>query len=336
MLITQDEEALMERALRSCAAFADEYVVVDSGSRDGTVERARRLGCSVYHNPWPGYAKQRNFGIARARHEWVFLIDTDEVVGEKLARSILAWKTDRSAREDAYVVMRRRNFFDRWLNLHPQVRLFRRELRYRDMLVHEKFAVDDRRAHRLAGTLWHHTFRTLEDEVRRENLYSSLAAEEASRTREFSLARLLFRPPARFVRNYLARGLFRKGLAGFAQSVLWAQYEFLAELKLYELNWRARTERMESEPDRVERATSSVRADAAEDASSGMVGVDRASRSSNSITSTTVQHEGSPCARSPLPDGWRGEGARRAPHDVSRSANLHGPDTEGPSLAGAT
>src|SRR5690606_26124915 len=73
VLITQDEEQLMERALRSCLPFADELVVVDGGSRDGSVARARRLGCTVYENPWPGFAKQRNFGLSKARHEWVFL-----------------------------------------------------------------------------------------------------------------------------------------------------------------------------------------------------------------------------------------------------------------------
>jgi glycosyltransferase involved in cell wall biosynthesis len=238
VLITQDEEVAMTRAIQSCRAFADEIVVVDGGSRDGSVARARAMNCTVYENRWPGFAEQRNFGIEHARHDWIFLIDSDEVVSPALAEAIIDWKSDRAPTADAFVLTRRTDLLGSWMAADPQVRLHHRRLRFRDDLVHEKLDLSSARLSRLNGTLWHYGFRSVADMVRRYNEYTDLEAEQATRHRAFRLSRMVLRPIGRFVRNYFLRGLIRKGVPGLTKAALLSYNEFLAEAKVWERDWR--------------------------------------------------------------------------------------------------
>lgn len=237
VIIAQDDEVRIAGAIESCRPFADDIVVVDGGSRDGTVEVAAGLGCRVFENPWPGYAKQREFGVERAAHDWVFLIDTDEAVSNELVESILELKPRLSDRSAAYAVYRIGDFLGRWLDRGEYlVRLYnRKQYGIRDSLVHEMPEVAEDSTVQLEGTLWHHGFRSINDHVNRFNRYTDLEAETAmEQGRSFKLSRLLLRPPARFMQRYFLHGLFRKGVAGFAVAVFWMMYEFMAAFKHYE------------------------------------------------------------------------------------------------------
>jgi glycosyltransferase involved in cell wall biosynthesis len=245
VLITQDEEDRIANAIRSCSGFADEVVVIDGGSRDSTSDRARELGCRVFVNPWPGYARQRTFGVERAIHPWVFLIDSDEVVGEDLASAIRSWKHLPSLDADAFAVCRVGDFFGKWLDTSGGeylVRLYNRTVfQIEDVPVHEKPDVGASPVGKLPGTLWHHGFRSMSNLVVRFNRYTDLEAEKADLAgRRFSLLRLLTRPPARFLHRYVWQRMYRKGITGLAVAMLWSYYEFLREIKLYEIRWRRR------------------------------------------------------------------------------------------------
>lgn len=244
VIIAQDEADRITAAVESCRSFADQIVVVDGGSRDGTVTRARELGCTVYENPWPGYAAQRNYAAARAAHPWVFFLDADEVVGEDLQRSLSAWKSGSPSDTEGFAVRRIGDFLGRWLDRtggDALVRLYNRSATaIVDRPVHERPEVDPARVTVLPGYLWHHGFRSLRDHVQRFNRYTDLEAEHAyAQGRRFNLVRLLCRPPARFVQRYVMRRLCWRGVPGFAVAMLWMNYEFLVEIKLYELEWRA-------------------------------------------------------------------------------------------------
>lgn len=128
VIIAQDDEIRISKAIQSCRLFADEVVVIDGGSKDGTVQLAESLDCRVYVNPWPGYAKQREFGVERAVHDWVFLIDTDEVVSDELAKDILERKPALTDRGVAYSLYRIGDFLGRWLDKGEYlVRLYNRK-----------------------------------------------------------------------------------------------------------------------------------------------------------------------------------------------------------------
>lgn len=238
VIITQNEEEKIEQAILSCRPFADEIVVVDGGSTDGTVRIAERLGCAVYHNPWPGYAKQRIFGEQQARHNWIFFIDSDEEVSEELQMSLLDWKLRPEDGVKGYKIYRIGDFLGRWM---PKgeflVRLYKKdEVAMRDVLVHEGPDIDPEAVPGLNGILWHHGFRSIQDHVRRFNTYTDLEAQkDFDRKRPFSLMRLLLRPPAKLIYTLFVRKMITKGIAGFSVAFFWMYYEFLREIKLYDL-----------------------------------------------------------------------------------------------------
>jgi glycosyltransferase involved in cell wall biosynthesis len=242
LLIAQDEAVRIEHAIASCQSFADEIVVIDGGSRDDTQTVARALGCRVIENPWPGYAKQRNFGAAAAAHAWIFFLDADEIVGADLQAALRQWKAGQPT-ASAYAVRRIGDFLGRWLDTNRGellVRLYdRTRVTIPDVPVHERPAVEPNQVVPLRGRLWHHGFRSISDHVARFDRYTTLEAEQSFRLGAgFSLVRLVFRPPARFLHRYFARGLCLRGVAGFSVAMLWVYYEFLREIKLYELQLR--------------------------------------------------------------------------------------------------
>ena len=243
VIITRNEAERLQRCVSACREIADEIVVVDSGSTDGTLELARELGCAVYENPWPGYGRQRNFAAERAANDWVFWVDADEVVGHELAEALRAWKAKGEGSPVAFELERIGDFMGRWLEGASErlVRLYdRRACVVTDVPVHEAVDTGGKRAGALPGVLWHHGFRSISDHVVRFNNYTTLEAEKAhAQGRRFSVWRLLWRPPARLMQRLFLQGLYKKGLAGLVVCVLWVEYEIMRELKLGELEWRA-------------------------------------------------------------------------------------------------
>jgi len=242
VIITQDEEVRTANAIRSCESFADEIVVVDGGSKDRTAQNAQELGCKVYINPWPGYAKQRILGISKTTYQWVFLLDSDEVVSEELALAIQDWKHTPKLEADIFAVKRVNKFLDHWLDGQAEYmpRLYDKSLfKIGNVLVHEGIAAGNARIIRLPGILWHDSFRSIDDQVLRLHKYTSLEARQAYLDgKKFSLVRLILKPPARFFQRYVLKRTFKKGIAGFIFALFWAYWEFLTEVKLYEMYWK--------------------------------------------------------------------------------------------------
>lgn len=237
VIIAQDDESRIAGAIASCKAFAEEIVVVDGGSSDGTVRIAELMDCRVFVHAWPGYAKQRNYGSDRASHDWIFVIDTDEVVDGKLSEAICKLKADLSDERRAYAVYRIGDFLGRWMDRGEYlVRLYnRRHVRFTETLVHETPDVPPSRVTRIPGTLLHYGFRSIHDHVRRFNRYTDLECDAAAAAgKRFRMGRLLVRPPMKFIQKFMFHGLWRKGVPGLAVAVFWAHYEFLVCLKQYE------------------------------------------------------------------------------------------------------
>lgn len=241
VIIAQDDGGRIGAAINSCKSFADDIVVIDGGSRDNTIQVSESLGCRVFSNPWPGYAKQRMFGVEKANFDWIFLIDTDEVVDQELAADLLNKKENLHDPAKAYSVFRIGDFLGRWMNRGEYlVRLYNRRIYgITNSLVHEMPDVAETQTVKLDGVLWHYGFRSISDHVIRFNKYTDLEAQTAfNEGRPFRMLNLLVRPPARFIQKYFVQGLYRKGIAGFAVAVFWVIYEFLVCFKHYELTKR--------------------------------------------------------------------------------------------------
>jgi glycosyltransferase involved in cell wall biosynthesis len=238
-IITYNEAAHLPAALES-VAWADEIVVVDSGSTDGTMDIARQAGCRVEVRAWPGYAAQKNYAAALAQHDWIFSLDADERVSSELAAALHAWRQSEPA-VAACRVARVSWYLGRWLrstDWYPdsQVRLYDRRLgTWQTRRVHESVLVNGA-VGQLAGELLHFPYESVSDHVQRIDRYTTLAALDLRDTgHRASGAGLLLHPPAAFLRNYLLRGGVRDGRAGLAVSLLNAGYVLLKHVKLLEL-----------------------------------------------------------------------------------------------------
>jgi glycosyltransferase involved in cell wall biosynthesis len=222
-IITRNEEANLPRTLESIR-WADEVVIVDSGSTDGTVEIAWNFGTKVIREEWHGFGCQKNLAIEHCTSEWVLSLDADEEVSQSLAQEItrlLEGATD----VDAYFIPRRNLFLDRWMRHggyypDPKLRLFRKGAAwFEERAVHETLqsAGATRTLH---GDLIHHAYPTLENYIEHMNRYSTLGAEQAVEKGKSShslpafLWNVLLSPVATFFYNYILRLGFLDGREG--------------------------------------------------------------------------------------------------------------------------
>ena len=242
-IITRDEVDRLGEAVAS-AAFADEIVIVDSGSTDGTIELARRLTPRVVTRDWPGFAAQKNFAAAEASHDWILSLDADERVSPALGTEIRAILSA-GPQAPAYRVPRVSFYLGRWIrstDWYPdyQVRLYdRRAASWAGEYVHESVQTAGA-VGRLRGELLHFPYRDVSHHLRTIDRYTALAARQMrDQGRTVSAAGLAARAAGAFLRNYLLRGGFRQGGVGLIVSVLNSYYVFLKFARL----WTATRER---------------------------------------------------------------------------------------------
>ena len=238
VVITRNEAPNIRAALES-ARWADELVVVDSGSTDDTVRIARGVADRVTTHEWTGYGAQKNHATALAAHDWVLSLDADERVTPALAREIRSLLGVEPAAR-AYRIPRVTRYLGRWIrstDWYPdlQLRLYdRRAARWNDRLVHESVAVDGP-VGRLQGELQHHAYRDVSHHLQTIDRYTTLAARQMWREgRRAGWPDLAARPAAAFLRNYLFRRGVRDGVQGLLVSMLNAGYVFLKFVKLWE------------------------------------------------------------------------------------------------------
>jgi glycosyltransferase involved in cell wall biosynthesis len=239
VLIALDEERRIEACLESLS-FADEIVVVDSGSRDRTVEIARRFTDRVVTLPWRGFGPQKQAAVGLASHDLVLNVDCDERVTPALAAEIEALRAA-PALAAAYAVPRRTFLGDkeiRWCGWSPDltVRLFdRTRAGFGDDLVHET-VVARGEVGRLSAPLVHRSFAGFGDLLAKLNRYSDLAARQMhARGRRAGPLDAALRPPVTFLRTYLLRLGFLDGFEGLEIAVADAMTTFAKYAKLREL-----------------------------------------------------------------------------------------------------
>ncbi|TAM46980.1 MAG: glycosyltransferase family 2 protein [Gammaproteobacteria bacterium] len=243
VLITRNSAAVLPACLKSLR-FADEIVIVDSGSTDTTLDIARHFNAKIVHQEWLGYGKQKQFAVAQAAHDWVLCVDTDERVSEPLRESIL--RELQAPRFHAYQMPRRNRFLGRWLKHgegYPDLslRLFdRRHANWSDDPIHEK-VVTAGPVGRLAGDLLHESEQGLADYLAKQDRYTTLQAEALhARGKRASIARQLLSPPLRFIKFYFFRLGFLDGIPGLMHILVGCRNSFTKYAKLRALRRRDR------------------------------------------------------------------------------------------------
>jgi glycosyltransferase involved in cell wall biosynthesis len=239
ILITKNEEHNIRECL-STVVWADEIVVVDAGSSDATVTKAREFTEKVYVRPWEGYGAAKNFALSQITSDWILWIDADERVSDPLRDEIQHVLATKDQKAVAFSVPRKANFLGRWI-LHcgwypgRVIRLFKRGSgRFTESRVHERLEFEGNEE-KLTSDLLHYTDPTLTRYFEKLNKYTSLAAEELSdERRSFRVSQITARPLFTFIRMYFLKLGFLDGLPGFILCVLSSCYVFTKYAKLWE------------------------------------------------------------------------------------------------------
>ena len=242
-IITLNEEENLRRCLESCVALADEIVVLDSGSTDGTGEVAREFGARWEVREWPGYMRQKNNVVQLATHEWVLSLDADEAVSPGLRPELERIRELEPSASVGGFSMSRCVFYEgRWIrhgDWYPDrlVRLFRREgACFAGGRVHERLEIEGQ-IQELRGDIEHYSFTDSADHWARCQKYAWLWAEDArdSGKRVWVLAPWLH-GAFRWLRGYVLRAGFMDGRQGWRIAALNAREVFLKYRLLRSLN----------------------------------------------------------------------------------------------------
>jgi glycosyltransferase involved in cell wall biosynthesis len=239
-----DEEKNIRRCLES-VKWADEIVVVDSFSKDRTIEICRDYTTKIHQHKWLGYIGQKNLIKELATGPWILFIDADEEVSPALREEIMReFESGSNSRYDGYDFPRMVYYMGQWIRhgeWYPDIkmRLFRKA----------KGVCGGREPHdrtmvpgpvkRLKGHLYHYTYDDVADQVKTLNDFSSISAQSFDTDSRFRWVDFLFRPPLRFLKAYMIKRGFMDGTRGWIIACCSAFGVFLKYAKLYELQHKS-------------------------------------------------------------------------------------------------
>lgn len=240
-MITLNEEVNIRRTLES-VQWADEIVVLDSGSTDRTVEICREFTDKVYHQDWLGFGRQKNAAIDKANGDWILSLDADEPVEPELAAEIREIIGSPGANE-GYQVPRKTFFLGKWIRhggWYPDynLRLFRKgKGRFEERKVHEAIRVDGLVGH-TRNAILHYAYPDLASYLSTINKYSSLAVdvmtEKGISPVQTTWLNLVFRPVFTFFLKYFFRLGFLDGKHGLVLNIFHSYYVFAKYAKAWE------------------------------------------------------------------------------------------------------
>ena len=254
-MITNNEGANLPRTLAS-VSWADEIVIVDSGSTDDTESIARKAGAKFFFEEWKGFASQKNSSIAKCTSDWILSLDADEAISPELAKSIQEI-LERDTTGSVFLLRRRNHFLGRWIKHggyypDPKLRLFPRgSCMFDERAVHETMrpvrtdvTLEQKT---LAGDILHNCYPTLEDYIEHMNRYSTLGAESAIASGKTSSGlaafkiNVLLNPLATFAYNYIFRLGFLDGREGFLLHLYHSTYISWKHAKAWDKTRRAKS-----------------------------------------------------------------------------------------------
>ncbi|MFT3741337.1 MAG: glycosyltransferase family 2 protein [Gammaproteobacteria bacterium] len=234
IIITKNAAASIRRCLTS-VQWADEIIVLDSGSTDDTVKICREFTPHVFETDWPGYGQQKNRALDKAQGPWILSLDADEWIDATLQPEI---QRAMATPFDAFYVPRKNQFFGHWLH-HGEpgqdkvIRLFRKARgRFSDNVVHESVQVSGVSG-QLTGCIYHETYVSIEDMLERLNRYSTLSAQmRFQQGQRSSVLKAMGHGLWAFIKGYILQKGFLDGRVGFIVAVAQAEGSYYRHLKL--------------------------------------------------------------------------------------------------------
>ncbi len=238
IIITKNESEHIARCLQS-VSWADEIIVLDSGSSDGTVSICRQFTPHVYETDWPGFGLQKQRALDKATGDWVLSIDADEQITEELKNEIL--QAIKSNTIHGYEIPRLSSYCGRQMKhggWWPDYvsRLFQREAgHFTDDLVHERIIITGN-IQKLTRPILHETFIDLEEVLHKVNNYSSLGAKKLfQKGKSTTFGKVLLKGLWTFFRTYILRASILDGAQGLMLAISNAEETYYKYLKLLDL-----------------------------------------------------------------------------------------------------
>jgi glycosyltransferase involved in cell wall biosynthesis len=239
IIVFNEEDNIAE--LCETVSWADEIVIVDSGSTDGTVEIAKKYTDKIFQREFRGYKDKHEYADSLTTGDWIFWIDADERVTPELKASIGALKSkNESDLPSGFRIARKTWYEGRWIRhsgWYPdfQMRLYRRSDSYWDGVAPHQTARVKGRVETMDGELLHYTKRDLSEHHRVTDSYATLAAEHLANTGVKSSAPKMFTSAvAAFIRTYFLKQGFRDGVQGLMIAMFTAYGVFLKYAKVWE------------------------------------------------------------------------------------------------------
>ncbi len=240
-VMTFNEKEKIKDCLES-VKWADEIIVMDSFSTDGTVDIAKNYGAKMVQKEFVGFGKLRNIALENCSNDWILSVDADERVTEELKKEILE-KLAKGPEADAFFVPRKSHFLKFWIKhcgWYPDYRqpqfFNKKKMRYKEQLVHETFELDGKIGY-LKGHVLQFPFLNLDQFLKKMDRYSSLRAEEMyEEGKKFKIRQIIINPLAMFFRMYVSKLGFLDGIPGLILSLLYGYYTIIKYIKLWEKN----------------------------------------------------------------------------------------------------
>lgn len=237
ILITKNESANILECLDS-VKFADEWIIVDSGSNDDTVARSRSFGATVIETDWPGFGPQKNRALDAATGDWILSIDADERVTPELANEILHVIHSPDT-VDAYEILRKGWYCGKFMN-HGDwsrdyvIRLFKKgTARFTDDKIHERLLVNGT-TKRLDSPMLHYSFMNFSQVLQKIDSYTDLSARQKyQQGKRSSVGTALGHGIWAFIRCYILKAGFLDGSHGLALAISIAQGSYYRYLKIW-------------------------------------------------------------------------------------------------------
>ncbi len=238
-VLTFNNIRTIERCLNSLL-WAEELVIVDSGSSDGTYEICKRYTEKIYRREFKNHADQYQFAANLTNSDWIMFVDADEEVSPELVEEIREELKNVTNDLGGFFIYRKTYYLGRWIRYggwYPdgEIRLYRRDKGRWEGGLHAKVVVDGK-VKKLKNQYLHYTYQDISDQIKTIDRYSKIAAEDLAKSgKSFSLLKLLLHPPARFIKEYLLKYGFMDGLPGLIIAISTMYYVFIKYSKHWEL-----------------------------------------------------------------------------------------------------
>ena len=239
-IIAQDEADRIANTIESVIDIVDEVIVVDSGSKDGTQDLARQLGCKVFFNKWKGYGPQKRFGEDCAKNEWLLNLDADEYLSDQIKSEILQIFDDNNNHYN-FFSMKVTPIYPNWKRprifsaSHECVRLYNKRFgRFSNSPVHDSVETNNSKVFYFKNHIYHNSVRSFKHLIEKEESYIQLQSKTLKdKNKIFLFLRIFVEFPLAFIKYYFIRRHFTGALTGLVTALILAYYRWKRVIVLF-------------------------------------------------------------------------------------------------------